>query len=267
MSVSVLNPTAWREFRGTPSCPGVNNTTHLAKISDTTGKLHDCYVKLLPTNTPALLGEAVGWSLARAADVSCAPFAAIVMVPLAQLRKNITLPPEMDGWDVCPAWCCELVPGNSMRQIHKWLFMLALRKCLRSHDVREIAAFDYWSDLRDRNMGNVIRSQGGGYIAIDHETILHDILWPPAGKIFYERSLLAEAEKALSAEELKKFHGGMALAADKHLDALSEVGAEIDRLIQMIYPHLAATLTPRVMKMLKTRAQKGWLAAEIGVIA
>ncbi len=267
MTIQCLSPSAWREFRGTPSCPGVNNTTHLAKISDPTGKLHDCYVKLLPTNTPALLGEAVGWSLARAADVACPPFAAIIMVPLDKLRENMTLPSEMDEWEFCPAWCCELVPGKSMRQIHKWLYMLSLRKCLRSQDVKNIAAFDYWSDLRDRNMGNVIRSESGGYIAIDHETILHDILWPPAGKIFHERSLLAEAENELPAADFKKFQGGMVLAADKHMDALSAVRAEIERLINMIYPHLAATLTPKVTNMLDARAQKGWLAADMGVIA
>ena len=65
MSVSILDSSAWREFRGEPSSSGVNETAHLAKIADSTGKLRDCFVKLLPLNYPSLLGEAIGWLLAR----------------------------------------------------------------------------------------------------------------------------------------------------------------------------------------------------------
>lgn len=267
MKVLCLDTAAWREFRGTPSCPGINLTTHLAKISDPVGKLHDCYVKLLPINTPALLGEAIGWSLAKSADVSCSPFAAIVMVPLDKLRQSIKLPENFDGLDVCPAWCCELVPGKPMRQIHNWLYFLALKRCLHSKDVRKIAAFDCWSDLRDRNMGNVIRSTNGGYIAIDHESILHDILWAPTGRGFEERSLLAVANDALSEKDLKRFHLDMAHASDGHLDALLAVGKEVERLIAVIYPRIAATLIPLVIEALTERAGRGWLAAKIGVIA
>jgi len=273
MTVSLLDSSAWREFRGAPFSRGIKNktlhhdTAHLAKIADTSGKLHDCFVKLLPLHIPALLGEAIGWTLARAADVSCPPFASMVLVPLAELRKHIDLPSEMDGWDVCPAWCCEIVPGKSIRQVHKWLYFIALKKCLRSRDVQNIAAFDYWSDLKDRNFGNVIRSGNGGYIAIDHESILHDLLWLKAGMKFEERSLLIEAEKKLSSADLKNFHVEMALAADKHFDAVSKVRTEIDRLVTLIYPHLASILVPQVLDMLEMRAQKGWLAAEIGVIA
>lgn len=83
----------------------------------------------------------------------------------------------------CPAWCSEVVAGKAVRQIHKMAFFLerAKKTCLLSGDVRKIAAFDKWADLRDRNFGNVIRSSNGGYVAIDHESLLHDLLWLPTG--------------------------------------------------------------------------------------
>ena len=138
MSVPILDASAWREYRGKPSSCGINETAHLAKIADTTGKLRDCFVKLLPLTYPSLLGEAIGWLLARASDLSCVPFGAIVIVPLNELRKSTDLPTTFDGMDECPAWCCEIVAGKSLRQIHKWTFWLARRQCLHSKDARKI---------------------------------------------------------------------------------------------------------------------------------
>lgn len=267
MSVPILDTSAWREFRGKLTSAGMNETGHLAKIADSGGKLHDCFVKLLPLYYPSLVGEAIGWLLARASDVACVSFAAIVLVPLAELRKSVTLPPEFDGMDTCPAWCCEIVAGKSVRQIHTWAFWLSRRNCLRSKDARKIAAFDVWTDLRDRNFGNVIRAPGGGYISIDHETILHDLLWPPSGKIFHSRSLLIEAQEHLSSSDLKRFQVDMAKAAQGHAQGLADARADLSDIIEKIYPQLAPTLTPAALKSLDQRGQVGWLANVLGVIA
>jgi len=194
MSVSILDASAWREFRGKPANAGLNETTHLAKIADASGKLHDCFVKLLPMGGPALLCEALGWLLARKSDVSCQAFGAIVLVPVDELRKCAPLPSKFDAMALCPAWCSEIVAGKSVRQIHKMFYFIARKNCLRK-DARKIAAFDQWSDLRDRNFGNVIQSRKGGYIAIDHESLLHDLLWVVTGCGFEERSLMVEAAK------------------------------------------------------------------------
>lgn len=267
MTVPIFDISAWREFRGKPSNSGINETTHLAKISDQSGKLRDCYVKLLPLHFPSLLGEAIGWLLARSSDVSCVPFAAIVLVPIDELRKSVRLPTEFDGMDVCPAWCCEIVPGKSVRQIHKWSFWLARRNCLHSKDARKIASFDLWTDLRDRNFGNVIRSPGGGYISIDHETILHDLLWPPSGKIFKPNSLLVEARQHLSPKDFQRFQVDMANAAQSHALGLTTASYELVDIIDKIYPHLSAKLTPLTLSTLEQRAHVGWLANTLGVIA
>lgn len=66
----ILDASAWREYRGKPANSGINANTHIAKVADTTGKLRDCFVKLLPTDSPALLCEAIGWLLARESDLS-----------------------------------------------------------------------------------------------------------------------------------------------------------------------------------------------------
>lgn len=267
MSLPILDTTAWREFRGKPSKCGVNETTHLAKIEDPSGKLRDCFVKLLPLNYPSLLGEAIGWLLAKASGVACPDFAAIIFVPVDELRKNTKLPSEFDSLSSCPAWCCEIVSGQSVRQINSWEFLLARSQCLHSKDARKIASFDLWTDLRDRNYGNVIRSPSGGYIAIDHETILHDLLWPPTGKIYQLRSLMEEAERYLNSNDFANFQIDMAMESSKHAQGLKSVQKDLEDIISKIYPHLSAALTPDALNFLDQRAQDGWLATKLGVIA
>lgn len=267
MSVPIFDASAWREFRGKPSNSGINETTHLAKIADPTGKLRDCFVKLLPLEYPALLGEAIGWLLARSSGVACVPFAAIVMVPLSELRKNIDLPSEFDGVNEYPAWCCELVAGKVVRHVNKWAFWWSRRRCLRSKDAREIASFDQWTDLRDRNFGNVIRAAGGGYVSIDHETILHDLLWPRTGRTYHLKSLLEAAQRELSSIEFLRFQVEMVNAARKHASGLAAARADIADITNTIYPHIAHSLIPEIFETLDQRSQTNWLAGRLGVMA
>lgn len=267
MSVAILDSSAWREYRGRPANSGRNETTHLAKIADSTGKLHDCFVKLLVPNGPALLCEAMGWILAKASGVPCPAFAAIVMVPVGELRKYGSLPAQFDGMSLCPAWCSEVIAGKSVRQVHKMLFFIARGNCLRSKDARKIASFDHWSDLRDRNLGNVIRSANGGYVAIDHETLLHDLLWLPCGIRFEERSLLVEARAHLSTADFQRFQMDMAGAANGHAQALDEARDDLRDIIGKILSVDPAPIEESVMTALHRRSQPGWMSDELRVIA
>lgn len=267
MPVPILNASAWREFRGVPGSAGVNPTTHLASVADANGKLHSCYVKLLRPNTPALLCEAIGWALANPVGVPITSFGAVVLVPLDKLRSCMTLPQWTDGQSVCAAWCTEVVAGRSVRQVHKWEFWLARKRCLHSKDVRSIAAFDVWTDNRDRNYGNVIRTPAGGYIAIDHETLLHDLLWLPTGTSYARRSLVDEAKQHLSSNDLKQFNVELAGASGKHGSGLANVQVQLNAFIDRLYPQAAPMLSKSVIGYLSLRSQAGWLASEIGVIA
>jgi hypothetical protein len=266
MSVLILDQSAWREFRGVPPSQGINPTTHLARIADPAGKLHDCFVKLLSPRTPALLCEALGWMLAQASDVPSPKFGAIVLLPLAGLRKQVALPPVYDGMAVCPAWCSEVVAGDTVKQVHKMSFMIAQGNCLRSKDARKIAAFDKWTDVRDRHFGNVIRAAEGGYVAIDHETLLHDTLWVGVGS-WGEHSLLIEAQKRLTPKEFKRFRADMELAAKGHAKALVDATAAISDLIGKLFPAEAVAKTAKVMDVLSERSKAGWLTATLGVTA
>ncbi|MFL9908281.1 hypothetical protein [Paraburkholderia sp. RL17-337-BIB-A] len=224
-------------------------------------------MKLLPPNSPALLCEAIGWTLANSADVSVASFGAVVLVPLDKLSKCMPLPPWTNGQTVCAAWCTEIVAGKSVRQVHKWAFWLARKRCLNSKDVRSIAAFDVWTDNRDRNFGNVIRSSSGGYIAIDHETLLHDLLWLPTGMSYELRSLVEEAKKNLSLNEMMQFNVEMAGASVKHSAGLTAVQTQLTSFIDGLFPKAAPGLSGTIIGYLSLRSQAGWLANEIGVIA
>ena len=215
---------------------------------------------------PALLCEAIGWLLARRSDVSCPAFAAIVMVPVPELRKCSPLPVKFDGMDFCPAWCSEVVAGKTVRQVHKMAFFLARKACLRSKDARKIAAFDQWSDLRDRNFGNVIQSSKGGYVAIDHESLLHDMLWAPTGRGFELRSLLVEARSALSVQEFQRFQVDMTNAAKGHAQALNDAQTDLTDIIAKIIPANAPAVTQFIVQTLDQRAQLGWLSNLLGII-
>lgn len=268
MRPPILAPDAWREFRGTPDRSGVNTTTHLAKIADTTGKLHDCYVKLLTPNKPSLLCEAIGWLLTKSSEIPSPAFSAIVLVPVAELRKaGMILPDPIASWETCPAWCSEIVSGKAVRQVHKWIFWIARKNCLKSRDARSIAALDAWADNRDRNYGNVIRSADGGYVSIDHETLLHDLLWLPTGVCYERRSLLEEARLHLSSEELKRFQVEMASASNTHAEGLAEASSDIADIISALYPAHADQLKADIFTYLNERSQKGWLANQMGIIA
>ena len=161
---------------------------------------------------------------------------------------------------------CEIVSGKSVRQIHKWLFWLARRKCLNSMDARKIASFDLWTDLRDRNFGNVIRSSNGGYVSIDHESILHDLIWSPVAT-FELRSLLEEAKQHLSPESFQRFQIDMSNAANDHANGLVTAYEDLVDIINKIYPAHSHTLTPAILNLLNQRAQAGWMASTLGVIA
>lgn len=267
MSVEILDASAWREFRGVPPSKGINETTHLARIADSSGGMHNRFVKLLPLNTPALLCEALGWILAKRSNVSCPDFGAIVLVPVQELQKHQKLSARFLGMLFCPAWCSEIVQGRSVAQVHKMAYFLAKKECLRSKDAKKIAAFDQWTDLRDRNFGNVIRSSRGGYVAIDHETLLHDMLWSTIGITYEERSLLEEARSALDSTEIKKFSVDMANAAKGHSQALQDAEKDIENIIGKLFPTNAATAFNTIKAFLEQRAQSDWLSNQLGVIA
>lgn len=267
MSVPILDASAWREFRGKTAPSGINQTTHLAKVADAKGMLHDCYVKLLPTDTPALLCEAIGWLLARKSDVACPSFGAILLVPVDKLRECTPLPAEFNRMTLCPAWCSEVVAGKTVKQIHTMAYFVARKNCLRSKDIRKIAAFDEWSDLRDRNFGNVIASSKGGYVAIDHETLLHDLLWIPAGRNYVEWSLLKEAKSALDAASVKKFQVDMANAARVHAKALLDVAVDLNAIVSQLQPGNSEALSQSIHQTLAARSQPDWLSNKLGVIA
>ena len=266
MDVPILNASAWREYRGKPSSSGINETTHLAKIADQSGQLHNCFVKLMAPGSPALLCEAIGWILASASGVTCPQFAGIVLIPIDELRKHVALPAHFNGMTLCPAWFSEVVAGKAVLQIHKMKFFLARKTCLRSKDVRKIAAFDQWSDLRDRNFGNVIQSSKGGYVAIDHETLLHDLLWLSVA-VWEERSLLEEARSALPSSEFKRFQIDMATASTAHSPALDSSKKAVENIIQKLLPRHAQDLSSAVIDLLEKRSAAEWLPNKLGVIA
>ena len=271
VEVPLLDASAWREYRGKPG-KATANSTHIAVVADEAGIERLCFVKLAPNlDNPTLLCEALGWVLAGHAGLRRADFGAIVLVDKAKLAKNEELTLECASFqgELIPAWCSEAIPGNSVLSHAKsrtkpgMQFITEHKTFLNSNDARKFAAFDQWTGLRDRNMGNVIRHKSGGYASIDHETMLHDILW--GNSPFNHNCLVKHAEKALDAKRTKAFKADMTRASAAHPGALARAQTELNALLTLLLPGAIAQHTA-AMDFLATRSQSGWLARELGVL-
>jgi hypothetical protein len=112
-------------------------------------------------------------------------------------------------------------------------------------------------------MGNVIRHKSGGYASIDHETLLHDILWVSSD--YNHNCLVMQAEKALDPKRAKAFKAEMTRAAGGHSGALANAQAEVNALLNLLLPGAAAEHAAATA-FLTARSQRGWLASELGVL-
>lgn len=269
--LQILPSSAWVEFRGAPQTKTFNQgALHFAIVRGDDGKERKCAVKLIDLATrPGLLCEGLGWLLAQASGVNVPPFAAVLRVPLAELGQAMTLPAFVAGHSEYLGWCVEIVDGNAIAQVNRWLFWIARAQCLKAKNTSVIAAFDYWADNQDRNYGNVIRSKDGQYVAIDHETLLHETVWSTYTNLQFKlNSLLKEAEATLSPNQLHLFRCSMALAAKDHLAAISTAKMAGLKFTQDLIPDtaFATQLWSEIETFLTLRAQVDWLSRELGVI-
>lgn len=269
--LQILPPSAWVEFRGVPTFKTLNQgALHFALVKGADGKERKCAVKLIDlTSSPGLLCEGLGWLLAQASGVNVPSFAALLRVPLTELSQSMTLPAFVSGHTEYLAWCVEIVDGKAVSQVNKWIFWLARSRIFQAKNTPVIAAFDLWADNQDRNYGNVIRSKDGQYVAIDHESLLHEILWRKyTGISFKLNSLLQQAESHLPANQLHAFKCQMALAARQHDSAIQSVKAAGEKLFLDLIPDpaFARHLWIEIENFLTSRGQTGWLSGELGVI-
>jgi hypothetical protein len=268
MTLQVLPSSAWREFRGFPGLRGLNQTSHFALVEGSGGKLHKCFLKLIDPSTPGLLCEALGWAVAQGASVPTAEFACIVFVPVDELKKHVALPSWLTGLSEAPAWCTEVITGDSVAQVHKWLYAIRRKRCLNSIDTHAIAAFDVWSDNADRHMGNVMRSSSGGYVAIDHETLLHEMLWIPSGRRYTVQRLVDAGKTFLGKSAFKTFFSNMHDAAGTHNGAMKSVEKDIrDIVATVVDPVHALPLANAIVSYLGARSAPSWFPANVGVTA
>lgn len=271
MSVPFLDASAWRQFRSKAGNQGLNSTTHTAVIADQAGAEHRCYVKLLPDPaSPALLCEALGWVLSGHAGLLRPPFGAVVLVPVAKLAACMKLPPAVMALeDECPAWCsAEISPGWPVAHGRmKYLDLAFARsKLLATKPARAIAAFDEWTDLQDRNLGNVVLTPKGAYHPIDHETLLFETLWPK-GK-FIRKTLFTMACAQLAQEKLTRFKVEMANAAKGHATALIAAQAALEEIIEAMFePVDIPANKAAILGALQTRSQPDWMPNHLGVFA
>lgn len=270
MSPAFLNETAYRQFRAMPPNQGVNTTTHTAIVADQAGKEHRCYVKLLPDPTsPRLVCEALGWVLTGAAGLLRPDFGAVLLVPVSKLPDPLRSHSSLAGLATCPSWCAsEINPGRQVAHARMGHYDIARERksLLEAKTSRQIAAFDEWADVADRNLGNVVVTPKKTYHPIDHETLLYDTLW--TDKTMARKSLLSMAEQKLDAEKLKRFKVDMCNAAKGHAAALANAQASLQDVIDSMFdPPVNQQKWQQVLGALQTRSEQTWMSDRLKVIA
>lgn len=270
--ISILPSAAWREYRGQPSKHGANKTTHLATIEGPDGKLHRCYVKMVPGRWPTVLTESIAWLIADALDLPRPGFAAIVAVPVDRLRQCMALDQHWLGYNEWPGFCAEAVDGKAPVQTWRWLDWLTAKGVFKKEEVRRISAFDEWVENRDRHRGNLIRRSDGTCVAIDNEFALWSPVWTAImgpGFNVVPQSLLTQAQASMKPAAMSRFKVEVARAGDRHAAAyVMTEQAVIDTIKALVAdPAASAQLVGFVTSFLRARSDPTWLRGQLGVIA
>lgn len=267
--IPILPSHAWVEFRGLPKTKGLNQTTHLASIKAPDGRLHRCYVKMVPPDWPTPLTEAIAWLLAEALDLPRPMFAAIVTVPIPKLRQHMPLDQHWLKHNEYLAFCAEVVDGKSPVQGWRWTAWYRLKKFYQRQEVRRISAFDQWLENQDRHAGNLLKRANGECVPIDNEHVLYSLLWASVGIAFGHNSLLNEATKYMSPEGLKRFKVEMANFGKQHEQAFNIANSQLEATVKALVrdPVIAETIWQTVSNFLQARAKPEWMPAQLGVIA
>lgn len=266
--IPILPADAWREFRGAAANKGQNHTTHQAVIADANGRLHKCFVKAAPLGNPMVLTESIAWMIAAALDLPRPEFAAVVLLPVGRLRQSMPLDQHWMKYKEVPAFCTSAVPGKHITARWKWLQAARKASAFKHRDIARIAAFDHWVENQDRHTGNFLRTSGGDYIPIDNELILYTLIWLAGGLQYAHNSLRKEARHLLKQAGYTRFEASMAVASLQHEHALVQVAPSLEQFISKVISDSteAATLTANVLQFLGHRAQRDWLANELGCI-
>lgn len=215
------------------------------------------------------LTEAIGWLIAEALDLPRPKFAALVMVPLTQLRAHLPLDQHWIKYGhEAIGFCCSAVDGKHITGRWRWTAALRKAKAFKHPGVARIAAFDTWTDNQDRHSGNLLKTMDGGYVPIDNELILYRALWMANHLYYHHNSLRREAKQLLKRAGYTRFESAMVVESDRHNIAFPAAWPHIDALLQRLIgdPTMRQNLAVTIHNFLGSRAASGWLATELGQI-
>jgi len=170
------------------------------------GERYRCYVKPQPDQivcpmtgrvvaNQELVSEALGYTLAKAAEFSVPDFAGIIMLDREQIPTELW--PTLDGMANGHAqenyfcWFSQDMEYPSLKQKHldglqiealqvRRLKRLAI-KLSKNPESSKVIAFDAWTQNSDRNAGNLLDAGRDGLMLIDHGRILRFPNWVPGG--------------------------------------------------------------------------------------
>lgn len=212
--------------------------------------------------------EATAWLIAEALDLPRPKFAALIQLPIQQLRQHMPMDQHWAHYPQILAFCASSVPGKHITSPWRWLSHIRAVKAFKHEDIARIAAFDTWVENQDRHMGNFLRTSQGDYVPIDNELILYTLLWATNGHSYLHNSLRDRARAVMARRGYTKFEASMVLASKLHEAAFLKVMPKLQQFIAVMVadPVSSAAFTSAILQFLSQRAHPDWLPNELGLI-
>jgi hypothetical protein len=256
-----------------PRNGGWNPTTHLARLHHPLGGELNAWIKVETDLSPVIGNEAIGWLLARGADIPSPEHAALLIESADWFAERLGTHWQdgtyfSTGGQVA-AWCCADVgqgPIRSVAPFDEWN-LLAL---LRTEAGAQIAAFDHWLANADRNTGNLLRLPQGRYAVIDHGLLFGFQDWrtrsldPPGESHLWQQARTFLKGKKLTMKEFKALQSAMAEFGSRHPRIMHE---QLMKLMVNVEQIADIDAAQNVLSFLSARSSPGWVAEQVGVLA
>jgi hypothetical protein len=280
-----LSSEAWVEYRDKPPNPGLNFTTHLALVKNSTGQLLKCYVKGGVTmDSPTPLAESLAWLIASQLDLPRPKYAGLLILRIDKLKNHLSLPPHWLKEEYMPCFYTSAVetmpnygpknvnlvpmPGNLGQPVlARSTTHSVTNKSILSNELVKLSAFDEWLDNQDRHSGNVLVDHKGIRTPIDNEYCFYKQFWSDKVNVT-KQSLLEQAEKLLGTIEIADYKVRVAVAGRSHDSAYPAVAGTLYSLIMNYHDDVdrGDQIWRAVHQHLFERAAPNWLPATLNVI-
>lgn len=271
MPVKLLPVTAYRGVEALePEETGRSHGTHIASVQFEESLISQAYVKFCGPSEHTLFNEVLGYLLTHHLEIMQPRFGAVIVVPVAKLRKTTNLVPDWVPYeDEYPAWCTEVVKAKSLNVKYNYTERQMVEKYFQIFKSSKswfssVAAFDEWVINTDRNAGNILQLSPRVFSIIDHGKIFdNSVAWRALGANgLNNRNILRKVIEAKGEPHKTELHKAMAAHSERHQAVLHKAKPAITD-----WANLFDNIDSYIVNVaLKSRSDINWLKDELRII-